>query len=98
MTLDNFLWALNRFRLFAVSISILLVGVLIHDIVSDFPVVLASLTFGAAMAEDWYRCKYGDNPTLMFKTEEEFREIMKRDIAKYPFTKYWYKVTGHLKE
>jgi hypothetical protein len=101
MRLHLLLLAVNRFRLFLISAVILIFGAVLRSInpdISDLPVVIASLAFGAAMAEDWYRCKYNDKPTIMFKTEEEFKEIMKKDITQYPLTKYWYKITGRLDE
>jgi hypothetical protein len=50
--------------------------------------------FGAAVCEDYYRCKYDNKPYLLFQKKDD----MNRDIKKYPITRVWYWITGQLKE
>jgi hypothetical protein len=63
----------------------------------DISILLAEVAmfcFGFGFAEDYYRCKYGEEPCLLFRKKSE----LKRDKKKYPMTWFWLWITHQLKE
>jgi len=59
---------------------------------------LEMLCFGVGVSQDYYRCRNGDKPTLLFKDREETKKGMEDSIKKYPILKYLYKVSPLYKE